>query len=59
MALFRTSLFTVRAGGEDLNVGPGLSSRPCEIAADREVDRARAHGRNIAIAQLMQGVDLT
>ena len=26
-------------------------------AADREVDRARAHARNIAVASLLQGVD--
>jgi len=57
MALFRTSLFTVRAADKDLNVGPGLFLQTLRDAADREVDRARAHARNIAVAQLMQGVD--
>jgi hypothetical protein len=57
MALFRTSLFTVRAGDKDVNVGPGLFLQTLRDAADREVDRGRAHARGIAVAQLMRGVD--
>jgi hypothetical protein len=57
MALFRTSLFTVRAGDKDLNVGPGLFLQTLRDAVDREVDRARAHARCIAVAELMRGVD--
>jgi len=57
MALFRTSLFTVRAGDKDVNVGPGLFLQTLRDAADREVDRARAHARGLAVAQLMRGVD--
>jgi hypothetical protein len=57
MALFRTSLFTVRAGDKDLNVGPGLFLQTLRDAADREVDRARAQARGIAVAELMRGVD--
>lgn len=56
MALFRTSL-TVRAGDHDVAVGPGSLLQTLRDAADREVDRARAHARNIAVASLLQGVD--
>jgi hypothetical protein len=57
MALFRTSLFTVRAGDRDVNVGPGLFLQTLRDSADREVDRARTHARGTAVAQLMRGVD--
>jgi hypothetical protein len=57
MAVFRTSLFTVRAGDRDVNVGPGLFLQILRDAADREVDRARAQARGKAVAQLMRDVD--
>ena len=38
-------------------MGPGLFLQTLRDAADREVDRARAHARGIAVAQLMRGVD--
>jgi hypothetical protein len=57
MALFRTSLFTVRAGDRDIGVGPGSFLQTLREAADREVDRVRAHARGATVAKLMQGVD--
>jgi hypothetical protein len=57
MALFRTSLFTVRAGDKDVAVGPGSLLQTLRDAADREVDRARARDRGIAVADLMRGID--
>lgn len=57
MALFRTSLFTVRAGDRDIGVGPGSFLQTLREAADREVDRVRAHARGETVAKLMQGVD--
>lgn len=57
MALFRTSLFTVRAGDRDIGVGPGSFLQIFRDAADREVDRVRAGARGMAVANLMQGID--
>ena len=45
MALFRTSLFTVRAGDRDVGVGPGSLLQTLRDAVDREVDRARGQAR--------------
>jgi len=57
MALLRTSLFTVRAGDRDIGVGPGSLLQILRDAADREVDRVRAHARGAAVAKLMEGLD--
>ncbi|HUE02105.1 MAG TPA: hypothetical protein VMR62_21225 [Bryobacteraceae bacterium] len=57
MALFRTSLFTVRAGDRDVGIGPGSFLQTLRDAADREVDRVRAHSRSASVARLMQGLD--
>jgi len=57
MALFRTSLFTVRAGDRDIGVGPGSFLQIFRDAADRAVDRVRAGSRSMAVAQLMEGLD--
>jgi hypothetical protein len=57
MALFRTSLFTVRAGDRDIGVGPGSFLQIFRDAADREVDRVRASARSMAVARLMEGID--
>lgn len=56
MLVFRTSLFTVRSGEED--VGVGLSSLLQVIlnAADRAVGRTRAEARASAVAKLIWGV---
>jgi hypothetical protein len=57
MALFRTSLFMVRAGNQEIGVGPGSILQILRDAADREVDRMRAQSRGQDIAKLMQGLD--
>lgn len=57
MALFRTSLFNVRAGDRDIGVGPGSFLQIFREAADREVDRVRAHARCATVAKLMEGID--
>jgi hypothetical protein len=57
MALFRTSLFTVRAGDKDVGVGPGAFLQIFRDAADREVDRLRAQSRSTRVAKLMEGID--
>jgi len=57
MAFFRTSLFTVSAGGRDIGVGPGTFLEIFRTAADRAVDRLRAGARTQCVAKLMDGID--
>jgi hypothetical protein len=57
MALFRTSLFTVRAGDRDIGVGPALFLQILRDAVDREVDRLRARDRVQQVGKLMDGID--
>jgi hypothetical protein len=57
MALFRTSLFTVRAGDRDIAVGPATFLQIFRDAADREVDRLRARDRSSRVGDLMDGLD--
>jgi hypothetical protein len=59
MALFRTSLFTVRAGDRDIAVGPATFLQIFRDAADREVDRLRARDRSSKVGKLLYGVDYT
>lgn len=56
MAVFRTSLFTVRVNGQDVPMGPSGFLQVVLSAADRAVDRARATARSKAVAQAMTGV---
>lgn len=57
MALFRTSLFIVRAGDRDIGVGPSSFLAIFLEAADREVDRRRAQTRASVVNEIMTGVD--
>ena len=57
MALFRASLFTVRAGDRDIGVGPATFLQIFRDAADRAVDRLRARARSLQVGKLMDGVD--
>ena len=57
MALFRTSLFIVRAGDRDIGVGPASFLQIFLAAADRGVDRGRERNRAARIGKLMEGVD--
>ena len=56
MSLFRTSLFTVRAGDRDVAVGPGSFLQIFRDGADRAVDRVRAQARGQIVAELMRGI---
>jgi hypothetical protein len=57
MALFRTSLFVVRAGDRDVGIGPNGFLQIFLAAADQGVDRKRAAARSAAVAKAMKGVD--
>jgi len=57
MALFRTSLFTVRAGDKDIGVGPSTFLQIFLQTADRAVDRLGAQARTRRVADLMKGID--
>ncbi len=56
MALFRSSLFTVRVGDNDVAVGPSSVLQIVLDAADREVARTRAQPRGDGVKKIMQGV---
>lgn len=56
IALFRTSLFTVRAGDRDIGVGPGGFLQIFRDAADRAVDRLQARSRGDTVSKLMEGI---
>ena len=56
MAFFRSSLFILRVGGQDVGVGPSSVLQIILDAADRAVDRRRARGRSDEISQLMREV---
>jgi hypothetical protein len=56
IAFFRTSLFTVRVGDQDLGVGPVSFLQVILGAVDREVDRRRASGRAQEVGPLVAGL---
>lgn len=56
MAIFRTALFTVRVGDEDVSIGPSGFLQVILRAADRSVDRTRAAARAIEVEGAMRGV---
>jgi hypothetical protein len=56
MAFFRTSLFSVRVGNNDVPVGPGIFLQIILYAVDRACDRARAQPRSSRVNSIMQGV---
>jgi hypothetical protein len=56
MALFRSSLFIVRAGEQDVGVGPSGFLQVVLNAADRGVDRLRAGARAGEVSRAMEGV---
>jgi hypothetical protein len=57
MALFRTSLFTVRVADHDIAVGPSTFLQIFRDASDRAVDRLRAKARGDQVANVMTGID--
>jgi len=56
MAIFRSSLFIVRAGEQDVGVGPSGFLQVVLNAADRGVDRRRAGARAGEVSRAMDGV---
>jgi hypothetical protein len=59
MALFRSSLFTVRAGGQDVGIGPASLLSAVLSATDRGADRDRARARGQLATYLMRPVSYT
>ena len=57
MTFFRSSLFTVRVGNTDIEVGPAGFLKVILEATDRECDRQRAGPRAAAIRELMREID--
>jgi hypothetical protein len=56
MAALRSSLFSFRAGDQDVALGPSTVLRVVLDAADREVDRQRATARAVTVDRIMRGV---
>jgi 4-amino-4-deoxy-L-arabinose transferase-like glycosyltransferase len=56
MAIFRSALFVVRAGEQDVGVGPSGFLQVVLTAADRAVDRNRAGARAGEVSRAMAGV---
>ncbi len=56
MAFFRSSLFTVKVGDSDVQVGPGVLFQVLLFAADRACDRQRAKLRAALVTSIMNGV---
>ena len=59
MALFRSSLFTVRVGDRDIAVGPSSFLQAIMGAADRAVDRDRAIKRAQIVTAAMAELDFS
>jgi hypothetical protein len=56
MVLLRSSVFRIRVGEEDVDVGPNSFLTSVISAADRAVDRVRAKERALTVAQVMENV---
>jgi hypothetical protein len=56
LAFFRSSLFMVRVGDDDIGVGPIAFLQVILAATDRGVDRNRAVGRAIEVSRAMEGL---
>jgi hypothetical protein len=56
MALFRSSLLTVKAGNDDVGIGPSSVLSIMMAAADRSADRLRAADRAGRVRELMKDV---
>jgi hypothetical protein len=53
MALFRSSLLTLKVGDEDVNIGPSALLTSLLAVVDRAVDRRRATQRSDAVSKAM------
>lgn len=56
LALLRASFYTVRLGDQTLQIGPAMLLESILQTLDREVDRAQAENRALAIRRIMAGV---
>ncbi|MFC5182072.1 hypothetical protein [Actinomadura harenae] len=56
MMIFRSAVFTVRVGDEDVAVGPSTLLTSLLAAADRGVDRVQARSRAQDVGRIMEGV---
>lgn len=56
LALFRSSLFLVRVGDQDVGMGPSAFLHSVLDAADRGVDRQEANVRSRVVADAMRGI---
>ncbi len=56
LAFFRTKVFTIRVGGEDIGVGPSFVLETLLRSLDRSLDRRRAVPRSNIIREVMEGV---
>ena len=56
VGLFRSSFFVIRVGNQDVGIGPSGVLQAMLAAADREVDRLRAHARDRVVAGVMKDV---
>lgn len=56
MAVFRSALFVVRLGNDDVGVGPIAFLNVILRAVDRGVDRKRASDREKAVVDIMRGL---
>ncbi|MEJ7792224.1 MAG: hypothetical protein WKF65_09675 [Gaiellaceae bacterium] len=56
IALFRSSLFIVRVGDQDVGIGPSTFLQNALGAADRGVDRRRANDRASLVGEAMASV---
>jgi hypothetical protein len=59
MALFRSSLFMVRVGGQDVGIGPSSLLAALLAVADRGVDRGRGTRRAAEVHKLLDGIPWT
>lgn len=57
MALFRSSVFSIRAGDQDIGIGPSGFLQVFLAAVDREVDRLRAADRASTVDSLRKDLD--
>ncbi|MBD0842468.1 MULTISPECIES: hypothetical protein [unclassified Streptomyces] len=54
--VLRSSLFTIRVGGQDIGIGPSSILSTLLSVADRGVDRARGRDRSRQVVAVMRGV---
>lgn len=57
VALFRSNLFVLKAGDQNIGAGPSLLLTSLLGAADRTVDREQAEERNAQVRPIMDPVD--